>query len=760
MKRLKIGEEFFKKNATKVLVFILLLSVFIGFGFAFIRFDYDFEKFFPAEDEDTAFFNQHRKKFESDNDFLLVAIERKKGIFNAKFLAKIERLSNDIPLKVPYIQSVVSITNQKERFLFSSGLSSEKAYVDLKDLNLKRDSTRIYASKILVNSLVSEDAKSVCLFIRHEDYISKRKSDQLIKEVQALLKTYNFEAVHLAGRTVGQKFYVQIMLREMVFFVSLSAILIILFLFIAFRSGWGIIIPQFVIFLSSLWIVGLMGWLDEPINILLITLPIIMFVVAMSDVIHLVSRYLDALRQDFTKYEAIAMTIKEVGFSTFLTSLTTAIGFFTLYFVNVQPIKVFGIVTGFGVLIAFVLTIIVLPILFYIFPSPKYIHKQKNSSFWHEKLQKSFRFLFKRRIAILIVYAISTLFFLFGLLKIEANNFLMDDLSENEPLKKDFNFLDEHYGGIRPFELAVSLKDTNLSVWDPSVLQQVEKVENYLVQEYGVSVKMSLITTLKVLNRSAHSGSQSYFKLPDSKRDLKKFRRIIRIIDGGKFVHTIVDSTQQIMRINGTIPDFGNKVVTAKNKRLYKYIAAIGAGDKIDFRVTGTAHLLDKNMRYLSVSLVKGLSLSILLVALIMGMVYRSFTMMVISLIPNIVPLLAIGALMGFAGIELKTSTSIIFTIAFGIAVDDTIHLLGKFKFELAAGHSKLRALRNAYVTTGKAMILTTLVLCSGFLLLIFSSFLGTFYMGVMLSFTLFIALIADLTLLPILIILFYNPKK
>ena len=182
--------------------------------------------------------------------------------------------------------------------------------------------------------------------------------------------------------------------------------------------------------------------------------------------------------------------------------------------------------------------------------------------------------------------------------------------------------------------------------------------------------------------------------------------------------------------------------------------------DIIDCRITGTAFLIDKNMSYLSESMVKGLALSILIVALIIGIIYRSVSIMIISLVPNVFPLIVMGGIMGFLGIELKTSTAIIFTIGFGIAVDDTIHFLGKFKYELLKGKGKLYALKRTYLTTGKAMILTTLILCAGFVLLVMSSFMGTFYLGFLLSITLFVALIADLTLLPVLLLLFYKPRK
>jgi hypothetical protein len=180
----------------------------------------------------------------------------------------------------------------------------------------------------------------------------------------------------------------------------------------------------------------------------------------------------------------------------------------------------------------------------------------------------------------------------------------------------------------------------------------------------------------------------------------------------------------------------------------------------LEFKLTGTSHLLDKNMNYLATSLIKGLLFSVLIVALIMGLVYRSWNIIIISIIPNILPLILVAGIMGYFGIALKTSTAIIFTIAFGIAVDDTIHFLGKFKTELSKGRSKIYALKRSYITTGKAMILTTLILCSGFLLLLMSSFLGTFYMGLLLSLTLFFALILDLTLLPVLLMLFYKPKN
>ncbi len=761
-----ISEKSFSKWSKILGLLLLCLTIFFGYQVSNLKFDYDFEKFFPAEDEDADFFYEHRKKFEFDNNFVLVGIENTDGVFQKDFLLRLDSLTKAFQQNLPYLSGVRSITNQEEVFFYRGGGSSTKPYVNLfnhstsnkQDSSLKADSIRVFNSKELVNTLISADSKSVCVFIKHENDLSREKSDELVRELRSVLAEFNFDAIHLAGTAVGQQYYIQKMNKELLLFMGLSAILVILFLFIAFRSGWGIVLPQVVILSTMVWVLGGMGFFSSPMNILLTTLPSIMFVVAMSDVIHLVSRYMDALRDKLTKFEAIKTTIKEVGFSTFLTSVTTSVGFFSLYFINVQPVKMFGLIIGIGVLLAFILSILMLPILFYYFPSPKIITKTKES-IWYRLLPGFFEWIVAHKKTVWISSLVFILAAGFGMTMLTSDNLIMDDIKDSDPVKKDFAYFDTHYGGYRPFELAITLKDTSINVWDKGVLNEIEQVENYLEDTFGLELKTSLVQAVKILNRSSHLGNKEHFKLPKKKRDLRKFRRILKITNQGSFLKLFLDSTETITRIQGTIPDKGNNFVTAKTNRFKEFVSNQNF-EFIDVRVTGSAYLLDKNIRYLSNSLIYGLLVSIGIVSLIMGLVFRSIRMVIISIVPNTIPLIFIAAVMGYMGIEVKTSTSIIFTIAFGIAVDDTIHLLGKFKFELMKGKSVRDALKHAYIVTGKAMILTTLVLCSGFLLLLFSTFMGTFNMGLLLSMTLFIALILDLTLLPLLILTFYKSRK
>lgn len=723
-----------------------------------LKFDYDFEKFFPTDDPETAFFIKHRKNFESDNDFLMIAIERKRGVYDLNFLKDIDSLSNQL-VRLPNVKFASSLTNMEEVFFYQGGGKGSKKYFDPNDFDSKRDSIRISQKKELINSFVSADGKSVCIFLKHDDFLSKKKSDKLANNIDSLLGQFKFDAVHKAGRTVGQKYYIDIMSSEMVLFMGAGVVLVVLFLFIAFRSLWGILLPQAVILGGMLWLMGGMGYFNTPINIILTTTPSIMFVVSMSDVIHLMSRYVDALREGFERFEAVKKAVREVGLATLLTSVTTSIGFFTLVFVQVEPIQKFGVAIGAGVLIAFFLTYLLLPILFYLSLPPKFVMKHKEEHFWKKRLHNWFRIVLRRRAVIAVVWTVLMVISAIGLTKIQTNNYLMDDLPDDEPIKADFNFIDAHYGGARPFEMAVEILDTNVSVWDQDVLMELDTVERYLENTYGVVIKGSLAQLMKVMNRSRHLGDPEYYKIADSPKQLKKDRRNLRMADGGNFINGIMDSTERITRINGNVGDLSNQVITKRNEKLEEFLKRHTLGGKIRYTITGTAHLLDKNMNYLATSMVKGLTISVLIVALIIGLIYRSITILIISVITNIIPLVFIAGVMGYLGVELKTSTAIIFTISFGIAVDDTIHFLGKFKHELLKGRTKLYALKRSYLTTGKAMILTSLILCAGFLLLIFSTFLGTFYLGLLLCITLLVALLADITILPVLLYYFYRKK-
>ena len=750
---MNLSEKGFRKLLT--ILFCCSLGVLVVFvsGLFYLKVDYDFEKFFPKDSEETTFFLNYRAEFDSDNDYMLIAIRNESGVFDYDFLKHIDSITNEIE-RLELVKYTASITNQFNYAKAPFGFEIfEIPYINFEEQKRERDSIQLYGNHEVIGALLDEKAEVVNIYIKHQNYLSKEKCDILLSQVQKILDQYKFDEVHMAGRVIGQSYYVEQMEWELKIFFVISALLVVLFLFIAFRSLQGILFPMIIVLSSMIWIFGFMGMIREPLNILLTILPTIMFVVSMSDVIHFVSRYIDEKRIGESSLKALRLTVKEVGLATFLTSFTTSVGFFSLYFVRVEPVKEFGIYTGIGVILAFLATYGMLP--FFLLLSNKIDGRKTKvaDNFWDRRLRLLFLKVLRRRNTVLFISVVVTVVALFGIGQISRNHFILDDLSEDTKIKQDALFFDQYFGGVRPFELAVQLSNDQDSLMNLKVLQEIEKIEDYLKEEYGVGRVNSLVSVFKMINRINHGANPEYYKLPDSNKKIAKYKK--KFLSHKKLNPSkmMISEDGKTTRVFGNIGDLGSEAIKEKDAKLHRFIANEIDDSIIKVRITGTAHLLDHNMETLSDSITFGLLLAILIVSTLMALLYRSLKIVLISIIPNIVPLILIGGIMGFAGIEFKITTAIIFTIAFGICVDDTIHFLSKFNLELQKGKSLIYALKRTYLATGKAIILTSLILCSGFLMLIFSDFNGTFYTGVLITIALLFAVIADLTILPILLL-------
>lgn len=724
-----------------------------------IEFDYDFESFFAENDAETEFFYEHRNRFESDNDFIFISIERQEGVFNTEFLNSVtqfvDALSED-----SLVRDISCLTHMEEfvKAPFSPAMFKIPYLTICDSCDYTNDSTRIFSRPELKGFFINKDATGLLVYIKHVENLGKEKCDKLKANIDDLLLKNNLKDYHYAGRAIGQSYYIEVMQYETLFFIALSFVLVIIILWISFKSWWGIWIPLIIVSASMIWITGFMALVHEPMNLVLTVLPSIIFVVAMSDVIHLVSKFLEELRLGKSKNDAIKVAYKEVGVATLLTSVTTAIGFLTLLTVTMRPVKIFGIYTALGVMFAFVLAYTLLPALLVLVKPPKLSKQTLIKNYWYRFLHKSFSLvLAKRRLILILLIGLLALVGV-GVSKMETNYFLLEDLKKDNEMRTQFDYFDSEYMGLRPFELVVEMTDTTKSVTDYEVLVEMNKIDSFLVSNYGLKQTFSVVSVLKIANRSEHGGQSKYYTLP-SEKEANKFLRKIEKYDKTNQLALLIDSTKTFSRMSSTLGDIGKYKMDEKNSRLINFIENNIDQNLIDIHLTGTGHLLDKNMSTLALSLTQGLLIAIGLVSLLMGFLYKSFKMVLIAIVPNVLPLLMLGAVLGYLGIDLKVSTAIIFTISFGIAVDDTIHFMSKFKLELNKGKSMLYALKRTYLSTGRAIVLTTFILCSGFLLLMLSDFLGTFYVGLFLSLTLVFALISDLFVLPVLLLLFFKKK-
>ncbi len=744
-----------KRSSILIIIALVIFTGLAGISASLLEFDYDFENFFPQNDPDLDYFLEYRETFENDNDYVLISVGDKKGIFNTTFLDKANRFAKELAT-LSHAKEVVSPTNIKTPIISSFG-AIEVPLLHINDsIKLKTDSLRILKSKEYLNTLFSSDLTSICIVVNHTQIITKKASDELLTDIENLITKYKFKKLHYAGKIRGQKTYLTKMKFELMLFLSISVILIILFLFISFRSAYGVIVPLITVFISIIGVLGIMQVFGKSLDVMSTLLPTILFVVGMSDAIHILNRYIEELRSGKEKMKAIKTTFKEVGLATLFTSITTAVGFITLVSVPIKPMQDFGIYSAIGVLLAFVIAITFLPATLSLLKKPTIITKQTKQLFWNKVLSKSFIYVIRNQVKIIIGYLIVMIISVIGIFQLQVDYKLLEDLSEDNPLQQDFRFFENSYSGIRPFEMAISTKDSS-SIFTFEVMQQMDKVEKYLYKNYEAGFILSPVSIIKSLNKATHGGSSSFFKIPSSKQKHQKLINKLKRFNIESKISNLVNKDKSIARFTGKMDDVGSKSVKEKNIQFEQFFQSEIDTNLIEYKLTGTALLVDKNNEFLATNMIIGLAIAFILIAVLIGVIFKSIKMALLSIIPNVVPLAFIGGLMGFVGTNINMSTSIIFTIAFGIAVDDTIHFLSKYKIESSKGKSLIYSLKRTYLSTGKAIVITTLILCGGFISLIFSDFKSTFLIGTYVGLILFAAVITDLLLLPVLLL---NLKK
>ena len=735
------------------LVFLLLVSSFLGYRASKLEFDYDFEKFFPQEDEDLSFFKDYREVFENDNDFILIGLRNEAGLFDQAFLNKVAAFTDSLKT-LPHLREVISPLEMKYYEVSRTGLGViEKEFFHTDNpARYSSDSALLANTNQPIAEVVNLGNNSLVLLIKNEQLISKEKSDELAVALQAMLDRQQFKEVHVMGKIMGQLEYIEVMKVEFLTFMLISVFVLIVFLIITYRSLWGIIIPMATVLLAVVGSLGFMQISGKPLNMMTTLLPVIMLVVGMSDVVHMVSKYLEEIRYGRKKAQALVNMIKKVGVATLLTSLTTALGFVTLIGVSMEPIRDFGIFTALGVIIAFVLSVLFIPSIFMLIKKPKITNAKQIQNGWERGLGLAFIWLCRRRKKVLIAYVIVTMVALFGASKVQFDYFLMQDLDEDQPLMKELSYFQEQFGGIRPFELAVIPKEP-YKIDDYEVMKEVERLEFYLDSTYGVNQMLSPTVPYKFFNQALRNGKEAYYKIPENPKRYNYLKKQLSNFESRKEWQELVAADKSMGRIFGRMIDPGSREMLIRNDSLRSFYEGNLNTAVFDYKLTGTPVIIDRSGRYVTQNVILGLLVAFGLIGLSMGLLFKSVKMAFLSLVPNIFPILLTAGFIGFAGIDLNMSTAIVFTIAFGIAVDDTIHFLSRYRQEMVQGRSRLYGIRRTFISTGKAIIITSIILLGGFGSLIFSNFLSTYYIGLFVSMTLVFAVVTDLTLLPMLLL-------
>lgn len=744
----------YKKTALYTSLIIIAITGFLGFQLSSIGFDFSMKNFYPLNNPETKFFYQYTNTFEWDNDYILIGLEtNSETVFEEKFMQDVDSLSKLLN-KHKYVAGLTSPTTMEvyRHVPFLNTVSATPLLHINEPERLIEDSAQVFSRKELIGRLFAANKKSVAIVVKQTPNMEFEECSVLVDELAELVQPFqHFKKVHFAGKCFGQTTFVKLTRTEILMFVILSVLVNIVFLFFTYRSFSGVWMPMVVVGFTVIWTIGLMSFLGLQLDFISNIIPSVILIIGISNVIHLYTKFLGEKERGLDRIPALKAAIREVGTATILTSITTIIGFLSLLFSNVRPLINLGGYASLGLVFAFILTYTLFPALIILQKKEFKAGKNISEATVNKHLISLFEWVMQKKVSILVISAILLVLGIWGTSKLVVNQRILEDLHKNHPQMVASNFFEDVFSGTRQFEMQINLKDTTKTVLDADVLADMEKIENFLGKEYSATAMFSPVGIMKEANRVKHSGQSAYFVLPESESDHKKALKTVTdyLENGYPKVYT---EDRKIGRFSSKMPDIGSAIVREHHKNFAAFMAESGLDKKYDCRMTGSAFLLDLNNTNIAKNVFYGLIVCFLIIGIILGLLFKSIRIAVLGLIPNILPLLIVGGIMGFTGVNVKISTSILFIISFGIAVDDTIHFMSSYRFQLTKTGDVRQALLNTYLSTGKAIIATTLILSSGFATLAFSTFKGTFHIGLFTSICLALALLADLFLLPVLI--------
>lgn len=715
----------------------------------FMKFAFEFEQFFPQGDEDLEFFQEFTKDFESDDNFMIIAIENQPTVFDTSFVQKIQEITKEAR-RLPHITSVQSLASIKFPVKTPFGINSIPALHVNDQEALQRDKEIILNDERFVYNLIDEKGKAMAVFMKTTDQLSIEHSYELIDELKALLSKYEVEDAHVLGRAYFQAELAEMQKREVVVSTVFGAILVGFILILLFRRPIPVLIAFGSIGLGLALFFGLLVLLGRELNAIAAFYPVLMLIVGTSDVVHIMTKYLDELKKGKSNDEAISITIKQIGLATLLTSVTTAVGFLSLLTSRLLPIQDFGINSAMGVVLAFVCVILFTCSLLSLIPKEKLLKKESKGHLWDKYLLRVNNFTITGRKKIIW----STFIFLIvsgiGISKISTNYTVESNLPKNSKITNDFKYFEREFAGFRPLEFAVTLNNGHKAD-EYQVVKSVSMIEQEIRKYPQIKAVTSLADIYKSINQMFNRNDPNAYIFPEDEKTFNQYQKFVDRIPN-QMTASLISKGGDKTRISTRIKDLGADEVKSVGLKIDTYVKENIDPDLFSVRRTGTGLIFDKNAVYIRENLMFGLGLGLLIISIFMGLLFRNFRMLFISLVPNILPLIFAAALIGFVGIKLEAVISIVFALIFGIAVDDSIHFLSKYKQAFSETQDKDKALEITFKETGKAICFTTIILFFGFLIMLFSIHPPSVIIGTLIAVTLLSALVADLYILPVLI--------
>jgi len=725
---------------------LTLASIFLLFR---LKFTFDFEQFFPKNDPEYVFFKNYVQDFESDDNFLLIAVERREGVFDSVFLAKFHEFTLRAG-QLPHVTSANSITKMQYPLKTPFGITAVPVIHLDNPAFYATDRTKVLQDRRFVNNMISADGTALAVVLKTVNRNTLEQGQELMGKLDSLLAGYQFEETHTLGRAYFQRDLVRMEKREILVSTCLAALLVICVLFFIFRRWWTVFIAVMGIGLALLFFLGLLSALGRELNALSALYPILMCIVGVADTIHITSKYLDELEKGHDRDTAIRTTLREVGLATFITCITTAIGFASLITNRTVPIQSFGLNAALGVILSFFVIYGWLWAMLPRFQRPQLVKVTREYAFWDRFMEWTYRFTGQKHRSIVWFTLGLMVVCAFGIARIHTNYFLKDNLPRGQPVTQDFLYFERKFAGFRPIEVAV-FPQNGRQADDFAVLQQMDKLEDHLRSYPAVKTVASINDVYRSLHAMRFGNRPEAYRLPDSLAEFEEDQWIAKKIPAA-YSEVLLSKNHDKARIAVRMIVVGRDSVERMQQEIESWWSRNIDSSIAKFKLTGTGVILDRNSIYIRDNMLQGLLPSVLVVAIIMGFLFKDLRMVVVFMVPNVLPLLFAGAFIGYLGIPLEAGIATVFNIVFGIATDDTVHFLSNFKLCRGRGLSVEESLRTTLAETGKAMCLSSIILFFSFAVLLFSIYPPSVVVGLLVSITLVGALFCDLLLVPVLV--------
>ena len=751
------------RNKIAILIGVIFVTIIFSLQWKHMRFTYTEANLLPDEHEVNQEYNKFLEIFGEEGNLIVLGIKdstlftvEKLNAWNAlsdsfrnevevetvvsiKDLQKLVKNTKEEKFELePFIKD--SITSLKQIGKLQNELFEKYPFYDnfLFNTETKTIRTAIYLKKDIINKP------------ERKDFVMKT----LLNNVKAFEERYDMD-VRVSGMPYIRTLNSQNIVDEIGLFVVAALLVTSLIFFLFFRSFRATFISLIVVCVGVMWTLGILGFLRYEITVLTALIPPLIIVIGIPNCIFLINKYQHEVKLHGNKVKSLQRVITKIGNATLMTNVTTASGFATFIITESKLLKEFGVVASLSILAIFILCILIIPIIYTFLPYPKERHLEHLNKRWIGGFVNWMeRMVREKRITIYITSLALLIVCIIGIYKIKISGSLIEDMPKKAEFFQDIRFFEEEFNGIMPLEIMIDTKRKK-GVMKLTTLKRMNELEDLITETPELSKPISVVSLVKYSKQAYSNGNPKYYQLPTSQENLFLSAYIKNSASGDiNLLNNFVDSTGQYARITTFMKDIGTDKMKRIEENILNKIDKVFPKEKYDVTMTGKALVFQKGTTYLVKNLALSLSLAILLISLFMAYMFRSFRMIVVSLIPNLLPLVVTAGLMGYLGVPIKPSTILVFSIAFGISVDDTIHFLAKYRQELQASNWKIKkSIYAALRETGVSMFYTSIVLFFGFSVFTISSFGGTVALGALVSATLLFAMLSNLLLLPSLLL-------